>query len=83
MKRPLRGRLWRHPDFLKLWTGETVSRFGTQVSPVGSFLGGVFGSGLGVIQTILIGGAISTLAALWIVLGPVIHVKEQPAPVAA
>src|SRR5689334_2660579 len=24
--------LLRHPDFLKLWTGETVSQFGTQVS---------------------------------------------------
>src|SRR5256886_9137367 len=28
----LRGRLWRHPDFLKLWAGETVSQFGTQVT---------------------------------------------------
>jgi MFS family permease len=24
--------LLRHPDFLKLWTGETISQFGTQVS---------------------------------------------------
>ncbi len=24
--------LWRHPDFLKLWAGQTVSRFGSQVS---------------------------------------------------
>jgi formate-dependent nitrite reductase membrane component NrfD len=23
--------LWRHPDFLKLWTGETVSVFGDMV----------------------------------------------------
>src|SRR5438552_2436407 len=28
----LRGRLWRHPDFLKLWAGETVSEFGSQVT---------------------------------------------------
>jgi MFS family permease len=27
----LRG-LWRHPDFLKLWSAETISQFGTQVS---------------------------------------------------
>lgn len=27
-----RGGLWRHPDFLKLWSAETVSQFGTQVS---------------------------------------------------
>ena len=26
------GGLWRHPDFLKLWTAETISQFGTQVS---------------------------------------------------
>jgi MFS family permease len=24
--------LWRHPDFLKLWSAETISQFGTQVS---------------------------------------------------
>lgn len=26
------GRLWRHSDFLKLWSAETVTQFGTQVS---------------------------------------------------
>jgi MFS family permease len=26
------GGLWRHPDFIKLWSAETVSQFGTQVS---------------------------------------------------
>jgi MFS family permease len=26
------GGLWRHPDFLKLWSATTVSQFGTQVS---------------------------------------------------
>jgi MFS family permease len=26
------GGLWRHADFLKLWTGETISQLGTQVS---------------------------------------------------
>jgi MFS family permease len=26
------GSLWRHPDFLKLWSAETISQFGTQVS---------------------------------------------------
>ena len=26
------GGLWRHPDFLKLWSAETVSQLGTQVS---------------------------------------------------
>ncbi len=27
-----RGGLWEHADFLKLWTGQTISEFGTQVS---------------------------------------------------
>ena len=26
------GGLWRHRDFLRLWTAETISQFGTQVS---------------------------------------------------
>jgi MFS family permease len=26
------GGLWRHPDFLKLWSAETVSRFGSEIS---------------------------------------------------
>jgi MFS family permease len=29
------GGLWRHPDFLKLWSAETISQFGTQVSQLG------------------------------------------------
>ena len=27
-----RGGLWRHRDFMKLWSAETISQFGTQVS---------------------------------------------------
>ena len=27
-----RGGLWQHRDFLKLWTGQTISEFGTQVT---------------------------------------------------
>jgi MFS family permease len=26
------GGLWRHPDFIKLWSAETVSQFGSQIS---------------------------------------------------
>src|SRR3990172_5042343 len=28
------GGLWRHADFLKLWSAETISQFGTQVSGI-------------------------------------------------
>jgi MFS family permease len=27
-----RGGLWGHPDFLKLWTGQSISEFGSQIS---------------------------------------------------
>jgi MFS family permease len=27
-----KGGLWRHPDFLKLWSAETISQFGSQVT---------------------------------------------------
>ena len=27
-----KGALWRHPDFLKLWTGQSISELGSQVS---------------------------------------------------
>ena len=29
--RPRRAGLWRHPDFLKLWAGQTVSLFGSLI----------------------------------------------------
>jgi predicted MFS family arabinose efflux permease len=30
--RPRLSRLWRHPDFLKLWAGQTISLFGSQIT---------------------------------------------------
>jgi predicted MFS family arabinose efflux permease len=51
--------------------------------PVGGVLGGILGTTVGVVQTIILGGAISTLAALWVFVGPVGRLKEQPAPVLA
>ena len=51
--------------------------------PLGAFVGGILGTGIGLVQTIVLGGILSVLAALWIVLGPVIRLKEQPAPVMA
>jgi MFS family permease len=31
MRKPTSA-LWHHPDFLKLWTGQTISEFGSQIS---------------------------------------------------
>jgi|RhiMetdeSRZDD1v2_1073273.scaffolds.fasta_scaffold142518_2 MFS family permease len=33
LKRPRHG-LWGHPDFMKLWAGQTISEFGTPVSQI-------------------------------------------------
>jgi predicted MFS family arabinose efflux permease len=49
--------------------------------PIGAFVGGILGTTIGLVQTIVLGGILSLLAALWIFLGPVIRLKEQPAPV--
>lgn len=51
--------------------------------PLGAFFGGILGTSIGVVNTILLGGAISALAAIWIFLGPVGRLQEQPAPVPA
>jgi MFS family permease len=48
--------------------------------PIGSFTGGVLGGRIGVVPTILVGGAVACLASLWILAGPV-RLKTQPAPV--
>jgi MFS family permease len=31
MRRPP-GALWSHPDFMKMWTGQTISQFGSSIS---------------------------------------------------
>jgi MFS family permease len=51
--------------------------------PLGAFIGGILGTGIGLVQTIVLGGILSVLSSLWIFLGPVIRLKEQPAPVMA
>jgi predicted MFS family arabinose efflux permease len=51
--------------------------------PLGAFIGGILGTSIGLVQTIVLGGIVSVAASLWIFLGPVIRLKEQPAPVMA
>jgi MFS family permease len=47
--------------------------------PIGALLGGIFGTYLGIVATLWIGGLIATLAAIWILAGP-IRLREQPHP---
>jgi predicted MFS family arabinose efflux permease len=51
--------------------------------PIGAFLGGVLGSTLGVVETIVVGGFVSLLSVSWIVIGPVFRIREAPAPASA
>ena len=48
--------------------------------PIGSVLGGILGTTIGVVPTIVLGGFITMLAAGWILAGPV-RIRVQPAPV--
>ncbi len=48
--------------------------------PVGSFLGGIFSSNLGLVPTLIIGSVVSGSAILWIVLGPVFRLQKCPEP---
>jgi len=48
--------------------------------PIGSLLGGILATSIGVVPTIVLGGFIAMLAAGWILAGP-IRIKVQPEPV--
>ena len=47
--------------------------------PIGTFVGGVMGAHLGLVPTIYIGSAVSALALVWILAGP-IKLRGQPEP---
>jgi MFS family permease len=47
--------LWRHPDFLRLWAGQTVSQVGSQISFIAIPLTAVTVLGAGPFQTGLLG----------------------------
>lgn len=46
--------------------------------PVGSIVGGILGTYLGIVPTILVGGAVSGLAVLWVIAREVLGLKEIP-----
>ncbi|MEM3637626.1 MAG: MFS transporter [Conexivisphaerales archaeon] len=50
--------------------------------PLGSFIGGILTTWLGIIPTLVISGLLSGLAFLWIVLGPIIKLQRHPEAVA-
>jgi hypothetical protein len=46
--------------------------------PIGSFVGGILGVSIGIVNTLYLGALIAGLAALWIVLGPARKLKTIP-----
>jgi MFS family permease len=51
--------------------------------PVGSVIGGLLGSAIGVWQTIVLGGVIAVISPVWLLAGPVASLRAQPEPVGA
>lgn len=67
------GGLWRNGDFLKLWTGQTISLLGTQVSGVALPLTAILVLGAGPVEVGILGAArwlpyllVGLVAGAWI-----------------
>ncbi len=56
----------------------TVRTINWGTLPAGSFIGGILGLYIGIVPTILIGGALSGAAAIWILFSEVIGLREMP-----
>jgi len=50
-----RGGLWRHGDFVKLWSGQTISLFGTQVSQLAIPLAAILVLGASAFEVAVLG----------------------------
>jgi len=46
--------------------------------PIGSLLGGILSTGLGILPTLIVGGLVAGGSFLWIALGPTFGLKKQP-----
>ncbi len=68
------------PDRVQGRMNATVRTINWGTMPVGAIIGGTLGSTLGIIGTILIGGALQGAAVLWLVSKHVIRLKEMPKP---
>jgi predicted MFS family arabinose efflux permease len=66
--------LWQHADFLHLWSGQTISVFGSMIGGTG--LGGLLGETLGVRGTLGMGACGTLLAALVLAASPLRSLKH-------
>lgn len=67
------------PDALQGRMNATMRTIVWGTLPLGSLLGDALGSLIGVIPTLVAGGIVASFAALWILAGPVWHLKASPA----
>jgi Na+/melibiose symporter-like transporter len=66
------------PDRVQGRMNATVRTINWGTVPVGAIIGGTLGPTVGIIVTILIGGALQGAAVLWIISKHVIHLREIP-----
>lgn len=66
------------PDRLQGRMNATMRTFVWGVLPLGALVGGILGTYIGIVPTLIIGALISTLAAVWVLLPPVISLRDIP-----
>ncbi len=66
------------PDRLQGRMNATFRTINWGTQPVGSLVGGILGTYLGIVPTILIGGAITGFAVFWVIAAEVMGLKEIP-----
>jgi MFS family permease len=68
------------PDHLQGRMNATMRTIVWGTLPAGSLIGGMLGTIIGVVPTMIVGGIVCGLSVSWILLGPVIKLKKQPEP---
>ena len=66
------------PNMLQGRMNATMRAIASGALPVGAFVGGILGTEFGIVQTIIIGGLISLLPVLFIMLSPLRRLQEIP-----
>lgn len=66
------------PDHLRGRVTGTVRQISFGVIPIGSVIGGILGTKLGIVPTLIVAGVLWGGSALWILFGPVIRLRETP-----
>jgi predicted MFS family arabinose efflux permease len=66
------------PDRLQGRMNATVRTVNWGTVPLGAIIGGILGSSIGIVGTILIGGALQGAAVLWILSPHIVSLKDMP-----